>query len=186
MVSLTSLWLPIVLSAVAVFLTSFLLHMVLTYHRADYKGVPQEDAFLESARTLNIPPGDYIAPHASAPSAMKDPAFVDKWKRGPIVLMTVLAGETPAMGKQLTQWFVYALIVSWLAGYVASRALDPAATYLEVFRFAGTSAFLAYAMALPQYSIWYRRSWATTFRSMFDGLVYALITGGMFGWLWPR
>ena len=36
MVSLTALWLPILLSAALVFLASFLIHMVIGYHAADY------------------------------------------------------------------------------------------------------------------------------------------------------
>ena len=57
--------------------------------------------------------------------------------------------------------------------------------YLEVFRVSGTVTFMAYAMALPQFSIWYKRNWGTTIRSMTDGLLYSLLTGGTFGWLWP-
>jgi hypothetical protein len=34
-------------------------------------------------------------------------------------------------------------------------------------------------------SIWYHRSWGTTLRYTVDGLVYALLTAGIFGWLWP-
>ena len=73
-----------------------------------------------------------------------------------------------------------------VAAYMAGRALGPGAPYPAVFRFAGTTAFIAHSFALPQYSIWYHRNWGTTLRSMFDGLIYGLLTGGTFGWLWPR
>jgi hypothetical protein len=55
-----------------------------------------------------------------------------------------------------------------------------------VFRFAGTTAFIGYSVALWQMSIWYRRAWSTTIKATVDGLIYALLTAGVFGWLWPR
>ena len=58
--------------------------------------------------------------------------------------------------------------------------------YLRVFRFAGATAFIGYAVALWQMSIWYRRAWSTTIKATVDGLIYALLTAGTFGWLWPR
>jgi hypothetical protein len=34
-------------------------------------------------------------------------------------------------------------------------------------------------------SIWRGQSWGTTWKHVADGLVYALVTAGTFGWLWP-
>jgi hypothetical protein len=100
--------------------------------------------------------------------------------------MTVLpSGDPFAMGSQMTQWFAYCVLVGVVAAYVAGAALAPGADYLSVFRFTGATAFAAYALALPQRSIWYRLKWSSTFKSMFDGLVYASLTAGAFGWLWP-
>jgi hypothetical protein len=90
------------------------------------------------------------------------------------------------MGAQLAQWFAYCVVVGVFEAYIAGRALGPGTPYLKVFQFAGATAFIAYSMALPQYSIWYHRNWGTTLPSMFDGLVYGALTGGAFGWLWPR
>jgi hypothetical protein len=186
MVPLTSLWLPILLSAVLAFVASFVLHMVLPFHRGDLRKVPREDEFLEAMRRLDIPPGDYAAPHGGGPEAMKDPAFIAKMSKGPLVLMTVSPGRAPTMTRELGLWFVYCLVVSVFAAYVTGRAVGPGTEYLEVFRFAGTTAFLGYSLALLQHSIWWRRNWGTTIRSMIDGLVYALLSAGVFGWLWPR
>jgi Flp pilus assembly protein TadB len=186
MVPVMSLWLPILVSAVLVFVASSIIHMVLGYHRADYRKVPKEDDTMDALRNLSIAPGDYMVPCPTGPSAMKDPAFLEKMKRGPIVLMTVLPGSSGAMGAQLVQWFIYCTIVSVFAAYVSGRALGPGAEYLNVFRFAGTTAFIAYSVALWQTSIWYKKSWGTTLRQTIDGLVYGLLTGGAFGWLWPR
>jgi hypothetical protein len=185
MVPLASLWLPILLSAVAVFVASSLLHMMLKIHRSDFGKVPNEDAVMDALRP--IPPGDYFIPHSSGPEQMKDPAFLEKVKRGPMAVLTIMRGDVMgAFKKSLAMWFLYALVVSVFTAYVAGRALRPGTVYLEVFRFAGTTAFLSYSLALAQQSIWYGKKWSTTFKSMFDGLIYGMLTAGFFGWLWPK
>lgn len=186
MVPLSALWVPILVSAVIVFLASSIIHMVLPYHRNDLGRVPDEDGVLNALRRFSLPPGDYAMPHAASPKDMGSPAFVEKMKTGPVVLMTVLPPGPPAMGKNLALWFVYSVVVSVFAAYIAGRALRPATHYLEVFRFAGATAFIGYSLALAQGSIWYGRRWGTTLKSMADGLLYGLLTAGTFGWLWPR
>jgi hypothetical protein len=185
MVSVMSLWLPILLSAVFVFVVSSVIHMLLPYHRSDFGKVPSEDDVMDALRRFDIPPGEYVIPCAGSPEAMKSPEFLDKTKKGPVAFMTVLPSGPPAMGKQLIQWFVYCVVVGIFAAYIASRAVAPGGDYLAVFRFVGCTAFLCYAVALWQNSIWYRRAWSTTLKSTFDSLVYALFTAGTFGWLWP-
>jgi hypothetical protein len=117
---------------------------------------------------------------------MRTPEFVEKMNQGPNVVMTVMPNGPYSMGKQLLQWFIYLLVVSLFAAYIAGRALPVGSPYLSVFRFAGATAFVAYSLALWPMSIWYRRSWSTTVKSTIDGLLYGLLTAGMFGWLWPR
>src|SRR5688500_18226789 len=135
MVPLASLWLPILLSAVLVFIASAVLHMVLRYHNTDFAKLPNEDAVMDVLR--GTAPGEYMAPHSTGAEGMKDPVFVVKMTRGPIAIVTVLPSGPPNMGKPLSQWFVYTLVVSTLAAYVAGRALGPGVEYLQVFRFAG-------------------------------------------------
>jgi len=185
MVPVMSLWLPILLAAVIVFVTSSVIHMMLGYHHNDYRKLPKEDEALAAFRALAIPPGDYAMPCAGSMAGMNDPAYVEKMKQGPIVYMTVLPGGT-GMGLSMVLWFLYAVVVGIFAAYIAGRALAPGAPYLHVFRFAGCTAFVGYSLALLQHSIWYKRNWATTLKSMFDGLVYGLLTAGVFGWLWPE
>jgi len=186
MVPVTSLWLPIVLSAVIVFIASSLIHMVLGYHRKDLLSVPKEDEVMAALRPFNLPPGDYVLPKPASMRDMGSTAFVEKLKKGPVVLMNVGVPGPPQMNKLLAYWFVYILVISFFSAYVTSRAVAETADYLAVFRFAGTTAFMGYAMSLPQFSIWYRRNWGTTLLSMFDGLIYGCLTAGTFGWLWPR
>lgn len=185
MVPLTLLLIPIIVSAIAVFLVSFLLHMVIPFHRNDIKKIPREDEFLAAIRGFNLPAGDYAAPHAGSPAAMKDPAFIEKRNKGPIVLLTTTPGAAPPMSSHLTKWFIYCVVVSIFVGYVAGRTLPPGTEYLHVFRIAGTTAFMGYSLALAQNWIWYMKDGGATFRSMIDGLAYALATAGVFASMWP-
>lgn len=185
MVPLMSLWLPIVVSAVIVFVASWIIHMVLTYHRSDFRKLPSEDEVMAALRRFDIPPGDYLMPCAGRPKEMNEPAFVEKMTKGPVAVITIMRSGRPSMAPQLAQWFVYCLVVSVFAAYVAGRALAPGADYLAVFRFAGTTAFVGYSLALWQNTIWSKRHWVVTLKATVDGLVYGLLTGGTFGWLWP-
>lgn len=186
MVALTSLVVPIVLAAVLVFVASSVIHMVLTYHKADFSPLPNEDEVLDVLRRQKVAPGDYVAPYCNSPETMKDPVYQEKMKRGPGLVATVWSTSSFNMGSTLGQWFVYVLVVSVFTGYVLSRVFGPGADYMAIFRIAGTVAFMGYALGAPQASIWYQKSWGTTIRSMVDGLIYGLMTAGAFGWLWPR
>ena len=186
MIPLPSLWLPILVSAVIVFVASSIAHMVLPHHRSDFGKVPAEDEAQDALRKLALPPGDYMIPCSGGPEGMKDPAFQERLKKGPVVLMTVFRPGDASMGKSLAQWFVFLLFVGVLAAYVTSRALGPGAPYLQVHRFAGVTAFACYAVALAQNSIWHKQKWSTTLKNAADGLIYGFLTGGTFGWLWPR
>lgn len=186
MVPVTSLWLPILLSAVVVFVASSVMHMVLRYHRTDYDRLPAEEEILAALRNAGVQPGDYLFPWAGSPAAMKDPAYAEKRKRGPNGLLTIIKTGTPSMGPYFAKWFLYCIVVSLFAAYIAGRALEPGAPYLPVFRFVGSTAFVGYSLALWQNSIWYGRRWSTTLKSNFDGLIYGLLTAGVFGWLWPK
>jgi hypothetical protein len=186
MVELQQLWLPILLSAVFMFIASAIIHMAPLWHKSDYPALPNQDKVQELLRPLNIPPGEYMLPRGDCHADMKKPEFVEKLTKGPIMLMTVYPNGVPKMGAQLVQWFIYGLIVSVFAAYISGRALAPGEHYLTVFRFAGTTAFLGYVMALWQIAIWYKRSISVTIKDSFDGLIYALLTAGVFGWLWPQ
>jgi hypothetical protein len=185
MTSLASLWLPILVSSVFVFIVSSIIHMATPWHKNEYPKLPDEDRFRNAVGPLAIPPGDYMVPRCASMKEMGEPEFADKMAKGPVMVLTVLPNGPVTMGKSLVLWFVYSVVVSIFAAYVASRAVPAAAHYLAVFRFAGVTAFVGYALALWQMAIWYNRSLATTIRGTIDGLVYACVTAGTFGWLWP-
>jgi hypothetical protein len=186
MTALSALWLPILLSAVLVFIVSSAIHMLPLWHRSDYPKLPNEAQVLDALRPLGIAAGDYMMPRSQSMEEMRSAEFQERWKRGPVVIMTVLPPGQIGMGKALGLWFVYALVVAILAAYVSGRALAPGAAYLEVFRFAGVTTFIAYAVGLWQMSIWYHRDWGMSIKATIDGLIYGLLAAGVFGWLWPR
>lgn len=186
MVPVLSLLIPIVVSAVFVFIASSIIHMATPFHKNDVRKFPNEDDVMNALRPLGLRPGDYAFPKPGSMKEMGSPEFIAKMKAGPVAFVTVRPSGTPSMNAALVQWFLYSLVVSLFAGYVTGVALGPGAEYLRVFQVAGTVGFTGYALALPQFSIWWGRSWATTLRSMIDGLLYGLLTAGTFGWLWPR
>jgi len=185
MTGLSVLWLPILVSAIFVFAASSLIHMASPWHKTDYPKLGNEQQVLDVLRPLAIPPGDYFVPRPSSREEMRSPAFLEKTRQGPVMVFTVMPAGI-SMWRNLTLWFIYCATVSVFAAYIAGRALPPATPYLQVFRFAGATAFIGYSAALWQMSIWYRRAWTTTIKATVDGLIYALLTAGVFGWLWPR
>ena len=187
MVGISSLWLPILLSAVLVFVASSVIHMfIASWHKNDFLTVPNEDKVMDALRPFAIPPGDYAMPKPASMQEMKSPEFRDKMKKGPAMMFTVLPGEPMSMGKNLAQWFVYCIVVGIFAAYIAGHSLSVGTPYPQVFRIVGAIAFAGYALAVWPFSIWYGRAWTTTVKSTIDGLIYALLTAGAFGWLWPR
>lgn len=186
MVTIPALWLPILLSAVIVFIASSILHMVLSIHKTDYRRLPDEERVMDALRAAGVTPGRvYYFPFATM-KEMKAPETAEKFKRGPVGLLTVFPSRTPAMGKYLLAWFIYSVVVGIFTAYLTGRTRMPGTPYLEVFRVAGCTAFLGYSLALVQNSIWKGETWGVTFKHVFDGLIYGLLTAGTFGWLWPR
>jgi hypothetical protein len=186
MTGLMELAVPIVLSAVLVFVASSIIHMASPWHKSDFPRLGNEDQVMSALRPLQIPPGDYFVPRPASREDMKSPAFLEKVKEGPMVVFTVMPPGPMAMGRNLAQWFGYCVIVSIFSGYLAGRALPHGADTGRVWQFTSAAAFAAYALALWQMSIWYRRSWAITMKATVDGLIYGLLTAAAFGWLWPR
>lgn len=185
MALLFSLWLPIIASAVLVFLASWVIHMFLGYHKTDFDPLPGEEAALDTLRGLNLAEGDYHFPHCSGPKEMASEAFIQKMKDGPVGLLTVMKSGAPSMGKELAQWFIYCVLVSIIAAYISSQTLAAGEHYLKVFQITGCTAFTGYSLALLQNAIWYKRKWSSTLKNMLDGLIYGILTAGVFGWLWP-
>jgi len=186
MTGIVSLWLPILVSAVLVFIASSIIHMASPWHKSDYPPLPKEDEFRSAVGSLDLPPGDYMIPRPASRADLRSPGFAEKVRQGPNVIMTVLPKGMMSMSRNLVLWFLYLVAVGTLAAYVVGRSTPPGAVYMHVFQLVSTVAFIGYAVALWQMSIWYRRSWNITVKATIDGLIYAFLTAGVFGWLWPR
>ena len=185
MVSLVDLWLPILLSAVFVFIASSVIHMALQIHKGDFAKLPNEDKVLEAMRAQEVAPGCYMFPCAASMKDMGAPEMVEKMNRGPVGFLTVNPNGPIRMGKNLTQWFAFCLVVGCLSGYIASIGIGSGAASMTVFRATATAALLGYGMTNVTDSIWKGVSWTITTKFLFDGIVYALVTGATFVWLWP-
>jgi len=188
MISLFHLWLPILLSAGLVFVASSLVHMVFKWHAADYHGLGNEDEVREAIRKGNPSPGQYVIPYCAEMKDMGSPAMQEKYTEGPAAFLVTRANGVPAMGLALGLWFLFSVGVSLASAYVASRSLAPGIphAYLQVFRITGTVAFLTYAGGAFPAMIWMGKPWRSGLKDILDGLIYALLTAGTFGWLWPR
>jgi len=186
MVPIHALWLPILLSAVIVFVASSIIHMALPIHKSDYRKLPDEEKALDTLRATGVTPGrEYRFPYCTQ-KEMKSPENTEKFKRGPVGLLVVMPNGVMSMGKFLAQWFLYCVVVSIFAAYLTGRTRPPGTEYLEVFRVAGCTAFIGYSLAQAQNSIWRGVTWGVTLKHMLDGLIFGLLTVGTFGWLWPR
>jgi hypothetical protein len=182
---LASLWLPIVLSAIIVFVASSIMHMVLPYHRSDYRKLPDEEKVMAALRGVGLTRGLYIFPFGTH-KEMNTPEMIEKYKQGPVGTMTVFPSGPPSMPKFLGLWFGYCLVIGFFVAYLAWHTLAVGTNYIVVFRVVGTAAFLAYGLGQLSNGIWKGQSWSMTIKEMIDGLVYGLLTAGTFGWLWPK
>ena len=179
--TIISLWVPILVSAVFVFIASAAIWMAMPWHKKDFSKTGSEDAV--RAALKGSAPGLYMLPHCVDPKGLEDPEMKQKFVDGPQAYITVVASGVPQMGPKLIQSFVYYVFVGVLCAYFVSRTATASADYLAVFRIAGTVAWIAYGIAYIQESVWFGRAWSLTFKNMFDALIYALLTGGVFGWL---
>jgi len=186
MVPITALWLPIILSAILIFIASTVMHMVLTYHKPDYRPTSDEEALRQALKKQNLPPGQYHVPHVMDMADLKKPEVMKKFEEGPLAIITIRKAGPMNMTPALVQWFVYTLVISLFVAYITGRVVAPGTDYLHVFRVAGTTAFLAYSGGQAMQSIWGGTPWSITIKNIFDGLVYACLTAGSFGWRWPH
>jgi hypothetical protein len=182
---LLELWLPILLSAVFVFLVSSVLHMLLPIHKGDHRGLSDEEGLLGAMREKGLEPGTYMFPFPKSMKEMGSPEMLAKYEQGPVGFMTVFQNGAPAMGKNLLHWFLYSILISVFVAYITWLVMVPGQDYMDVFRVTGTIAVMGYGLSDFPASIWKGQAWSTTFKFLFDGIIYGLVTAGTFAWLWP-
>jgi hypothetical protein len=179
--SIAALWLPVLVSAIIVFVASAVVWMAMPWHKSDFRRTPDEEAVRSALRGLET--GYFMVPYCTNPAELKDEVVRQKYIDGPQAYITVAPNGLPNMTPKLVMSFVYYLLIGIACAYVVSRTVLPGGDYLQVFRIAGTTAFLAYGIAYIQDSIWFSRPWSLTAKSLLDAVIYSLLTGGAFGWL---
>lgn len=182
---LAVLWLPILLSAVAVFVVSSLFHMVIPIHKGDTRGLSNEEEVLNVMRAGELPPGDYMFPFCTDMKEMGSDAFKARLERGPVAFMTVMPNGPLKFGASLVQWFLFSLGVGVIVAYVGDLTLPAGTGFSPALQVLGTVALLPYAFAYLTDFIWRGRSFRIVAKFMFEGVIYGLITGAIFAWMWP-
>jgi hypothetical protein len=182
---LMALWLPILVSGIAVFFMSALVWTALPHHRKEYSGLPNDEAMLTALRAGNPAPGMYMIPWFSSQAARTSAEGKARMQAGPMAFVTVIPGGDRGMGPMMAQSLVTNVVIAAFVAYLAWHTVPTGAEYLQVFRIAGTATFMAYGLGHLPDSIWFGRPWSSWFLGAFDALLYALIAGGIFGWLWP-
>lgn len=183
MTPLTALWLPILLSAVFVFIVSSVIHMALPVHKKDYRGTPNEEDLRKALQAASIPPGQYMLPHADSFKEAMSPEMTKKFEEGPIGILIMRPNGMIKMGSALSTWFLYCLLIALFVAYLTGLAIAPGGE--SVFRISATVALLGHAFTSVNDSIWKGVSWGITAKFIGDGIAYALVTGATFAWLWP-
>jgi len=179
--TIMSLWMPILVSAVVVFIAGSAIWMAMPWHKTDWSKTADEEAVRAALKSCD--PGMYTVPNCTDRKQFDDPEMQKKLINGPQAFITVIPSGLPKLGTKLVLMFAYNLLVAIVCAYLLSRTIGGGADYLTVFRVTGTVAFIAYGVAYIQDSIWFGRDWSMTVKTFFDALIYAVLTGGVFGWL---
>lgn len=184
MVSLGQLWLPILIAAVACHLVGFLMWMLLPHHRSDWSPVPDEGA-LRNLLKGKLAPGLYIVPFGTH-ADMRTPEMVAKRTEGPNLFLTVLPNGVGSMTPYMVKNLLFHAFVSLLVAYVGVHALPIGTGFGRVIQVLATAGILAYALNWGHATIWFGKPFKVAMKEAFDGLVMALVTAAIFGWLWPH
>lgn len=183
---LLCLWLPILLSAVVVFVISSLIHMVFKWHASDYRAFTNEEAVREAIRAGNPAPGTYVLPYCKEMKAMGSEEMKRKFEEGPVGHVTVMRNGPHNMGKYLGQWFLWSLAIAVVAGYLAGRiyGLDHSHA-CSAAKLVGAVTFIAHGFGTVTESIWMGRPCSTSAKHLLDAALYAIGSYLVFCWLWP-
>jgi hypothetical protein len=179
--SVWSLWLPILVSGIALFIASCLAWMVLPHHKKEWVRLPNEESIMKQIKGDALPPGQYCFPFAASAEDTKSEAYKAKMKAGPHGTLT-LWRDAPNMAVNIACTLAFFLVTNFVIAYLAGIALDPGEEAMKVFRFVGTAGILTYGTANILNGIWFGRKMVA---DIVDGIAYGLITGAIFAALWP-
>jgi len=184
--AIAQLWLPILVTAVLIFIASSLIHMVFKWHNRDYLKLGNEDEVRAVIRAGSPAPGQYVIPHCMDMKDMAGEAMKQKFREGPIALLTVRANGMPNMGKSLGSWFVYCIAVAALAACLAIGAFPAGKEHANsAGHLVGMISFLTYFGGSVQLAIWMGKPWGAVAKDLLDSLIFGTISALVFMWLWP-
>lgn len=185
-ISVSELWLAILLAGLLCWIASALIHMLFKYHNADYKALSNEDAVSSALADKTHEPALYTLPYCSDMKAMGEEHMQKKFNDGPVAMITIMPNGMPPMGKLLSQQILFFVFGSWLIGYLATISITGNPEYMTVFRQVFVASFLTYGWAQIPLSIWMGQPWSNCVRYLLDALIYAAVTAGTFSFLWPN
>ena len=183
------LWLPIVLSAVILFIASSVIWMFAPHHKTEWKEPPQVDALRTFLRQSGITAGAFVFPHMTAADRADKAKAAEKMKQaeeGPAGVLFLRAPGPMGMGRMMVQQFVFFLVVAALIALLDVHMMDRGTVYLAVFKRDAIIAFLTFGLGTAPESIWFARPWKSFWLQAIDAAIYAGLLAGTFGWLWPR
>ena len=184
MIDIVSLGLPILLSAICVWIASAIIWMLLPHHKSDFKGFPDEDATRNALLPQDLAPGQYNIPHLTSRGELRKPEVIKKFEEGPAGFFTIVPKGLPKMGKSMILSLLYYIVIGVFVAYIGGRTLYPSGESLEVFKVTGTVAWLAYGWGIIPEAIWFGRPWSAIIKHLIDTFIYAIITAIIFSWLW--
>jgi hypothetical protein len=184
--ALFSLWLPILLSAVVVFVISSLIHMVIKWHASDYHGFTNEDAVRDAIRAGHPAPGQYFVPYCADMKEMGSEVMQKKFREGPVGHVILRPNGMYNMGKSLGLWFLWSLAIAVVAAFLASRVFGLDHAHARgAAKLVGAVTFIAHGFGTVTESIWMGRPWSSSAKHVLDAVLYAIGSGLVFCWLWP-
>jgi hypothetical protein len=186
---LAQLWLPIVVSALLVFVLSAVTHMMVPFRLTEWGHLKTQDAIQASLR--GTAPGLYVFPTPADAKERGKPEAMQKVAEGPSGWLTLVHPGPMSWVRNLGLSLAMNLFVSFGAAYIATLTLGAVPLQLfpherVVFRVISTIGFFAYAAGPIYDAIWFWKPWKSLAMTAVDSLAYGLVMGVTFSMLWPK
>jgi hypothetical protein len=159
--------------------------MLIKYHNSDYKKLQGEEKISKAIQDSGNPIGFYTMPYCEDMKEMADPTVQEKFKKGPIAIITIMENGLPNMGKLLTQQLMFFILGSLIIGYIGTLALTKGAVSLDIFHILFVVGFIGFGWASIPYSIWFGHPWSVTLKYLVDAIIYSAVIAATYTWLWP-
>lgn len=183
---LVQLWLPILISGVAVFVLSAVGWMAVNHHAKDQRSLPDAKPLLDALEAMKVQPGVYMFPGAFGHSGEEQKAAAQaEMFNKPTGIIRIWS--MPNMGANMLSSLAVYLVISVFIAYLGWSAFGATGkSFAELFKVLGTAGVLAYSFAFIPNDIWFQNSRRATALCVIDGVIYGLTTGAIFAAMWPK